>query len=911
MEQPPTPHRATHLHHLKRLRTLSLSLISQLSYPIWATVHCPLLAEVPPPPSLHPPETPSPLPSPLSAVSTEPLAPEAFAPETSAPEPPAPEPPVETDETELVPAATPDRQTLFEQVFGKPKPGQAQNVIIPWSINQNRQGEMGINIGADPNTISWNATSFLETLGATVKPELQAQLKILSTQGPFSPETLKTLNIETQFNPQDLTLNIVLTPAQLRTNVVTTKSNRNNLDSSPTVNPAKISGYVNMRGNLGWNWISERDETGRQPLALSWDGVMNLNGWVLEGRADFTEDGTPRWRRGDLRLTHDWPTLAMRASAGEISTPTTGYQRGQAILGLSAARQFGIQPDRITRPISTYEFFLEAPSEVEIYINGDKDRTLDLPAGTQDLRDLSLGAGVNDIELVITDPVGRVQRLQFFAPTASQLLAPGLQQFAYSFGVPVTKDGETRIYNWDDPLLTASHRWGLSNTLTSGAYLQARLNQQLLGWDGAWATTLGSFDWDLALSRDPSLGLGYAGKLNYNYRRAGDTHNRALGLGLEYRSPDFLSVGEAEANNDTALEARLTYSQTLFEKIRANLGARYQWGRGDRNGDRNNAYRLNLGLSRPIGPGRNLGITLSHEQREDGSTDNQAKVNFSMSFSPRQGQTMRLSTDADLGGFSKQQINWNYNPRAAFNSIKTGATLNYTPEDWDVNQRMSWQGHRAQLELQNKVEGNTGSWLDPASMESNLTFGSAIAFADGHWGFSRPINGSFALLVPHPTLKDIDVEINPSRSGAAATIDTWGAAILPGLSEYRLNTVNLDAPELPLGYSLGRSSHRLRPSYRRGTLITVGNDATVFLRGILQTAEGTPLELATGEVIALNDPHWKPITLFTNRVGKFALEGFKPGRYTIRLTSGEQLEFTIPETATGVYNLDILKVPAT
>lgn len=931
------------------LMSLSLGLIGQLSYAACSPIQPGVAEPAEPFHSLHQPDRPeitllpalgNPMPLPASsppialppemAAATNPSTVVADSDPITAPteridrRDPAPlasstsPPSIPNSQPE---AAQPDRQTLFEQVFGKPTPDSTKSVIVPWSINQIPQGEMGISIAGAADQISWNATSFLTILGQTLTPQLQAQLHELMAQGPLSPTGLKTLNIETQFNPQSLTLNIQLSPDQLRTNVVAIRDSNSQQDTEPTVTPARISGYVNMRGNLGWDWISERGDTGRKPLALSWDGVVNVEGWAVEGRADFAETGVPRWRRGDLRVVRDWPQIALRATAGEISTPTTGYQRSQSILGIAASRQFAIQPDRITRPIGNYEFFLESPSKVEIYINGNKDRIFNLPAGTQDLRDFSLSAGINDIELLITDPVGRVQRLQFMASTASQLLAPGLQQYAYSIGFPIAKAGEQRLYQWQEPLLSASHRWGISDTLTSGTYLQASLDQQLLGWDGVWATTLGNLDWDMALSRDPDVGIGYGGKLTYNYRRAGDSHQRDLTIGLDYRSVGFLSVGETEAKNDRALEARFTYSQTLFETLRANLGIRYQWGRGDRG----NAYRLNLGLSRPMGLGRNLGITLSHEQRDDGSSDSQAKLNFSMAFSPRRGHNIRLTTDADLAGFAKQDISWNHSPQAAFNSIRTTAKVSYRPTDWDLDQRLAWDGHRAQVELRNSIEGNTARenkrkqneganptdfWLAPKSIESQLTFGTAIAFADGHWGLSRPISGSFALLAPHPNLKGIDIEVNPSRAGASARINQWGAAVLPGLSDYRINVVNLDAPNLPLGYSLGRSTHRLRPGYRQGSLVTVGQDATVFLRGTLQTAKGEPMALVTGEVISLADRSWKPIILFTNQRGKFALEGFKPGRYALQLTLGDRLEFTIPETAKGIYTLDALKMPS-
>ncbi len=790
------------------------------------------------------------------------------------------------------------REALFEQVFGKPSPDQQSNVIVAWSINQEMQGEMGVNIGSQANAVHWNATSFLERLGQTVQPELQQRLIALSAQGPFSIETLQQLNLQAEFNARELTLNIQLMPDQLRTNVVEGQQKARGLAAEPTVKPAALSGYVNTRGSLGWTWRTEEEDAapGIQPVSLQWDGVLNYRGWVLEGRAGFQEGSDQPWQRGDLRLIHDRPSQALRFQAGEISSPITGYQRGSSLLGVSATRQFGLQPDRITRPISNYEFFLEAPSKVEVFVNGDREQVLNLPAGTQDLRDFSLGTGINDVELIITDPVGQERRLQFFEPTATQLLAPGIQQFAYSLGAPIEKEDNRRIYDFGASLLTASHRWGVTTKLTSGLYLQANTEQQMLGADGILATNWGNWDWDAALSRDPDAGVGYATKLGYELSRSGDPQRRSLRLGWEHHNSTFLGVGEDEPSSTVPFETSLSYQQKVLEHINVGLIGRYQWT------DEGNAYRVALDLSRPVGGDRQLGLKLSHAQQANGETEQQVRVNMRWSM-PQRRQNLNVSTESDLAGDLKRRLSWSYRDKASINALNTSLNLSDDGEELDLSHRLAWCGYRATLELTTDATGERDSLMDWSGMESQLNFGTGLVFADGRWGWSKPVSGSFALMVPHPGMGNYGAEVNPTQNRPMAVIDRWGPAVLSNLSDYRLNAVTLDAPGLPLGHSLGRLRHRLRPGYRQGTLVTVGSDATVFLRGILQGAEGAVAELQAGEVRSLDDKAWSSKTLFTNRVGKFAVEGLKPGRFEVRLTNGEQVKFTIPDEASGIYNI--------
>ena len=98
-------------------------------------------------------------------------------------------------------------------------------------------------------------------------------------------------------------------------------------------------------------------------------------------------------------------------------------------------------------------------------------------------------------------------------------------------------------------------------------------------------------------------------------------------------------------------------------------------------------------------------------------------------------------------------------------------------------------------------------------------------------------------------------------------------------------------------------------TYKSGTVIKIGTDATVFLRGTLRNAKDEPLSLLSGEIISLSDPNWKPLQLFTNRAGKFALTGLKSGRYELRMYTNPPIVFSvnIPEGKTGVYDLGVVR----
>lgn len=188
----------------------------------------------------------------------------------------------------------------------------------------------------------------------------------------------------------------------------------------------------------------------------------------------------------------------------------------------------------------------------------------------------------------------------------------------------------------------------------------------------------------------------------------------------------------------------------------------------------------------------------------------------------------------------------------------------------------------------------------------------ALVYADGQFALSRPVRDSFAIVVPHPELAGQKIGIDPVHNSYAARIDRFGPAVLPDLSSYLVRNVTIDAPDLPPGYELGPAVHTIRPSYKSGTLIRVGTGATVLLSGVLETAEGAPVDLQAAEIVSMKEPQARVAELFTNRRGKFTAEGLKPGAYELRLLADPEsrVPFEIPQGKVGLYDLGRLALPA-
>ena len=820
--------------------------------------------------------------------SPEPGTPES-EPDATSTEAPSSEPTEESAETEA---------ELFERIFGRPPP-QDQTIAVPFFINDQPQGQ-AIVVIAGGSASQVQAAPVLDKTASILQPDLQNQLAAIANSDGYLPlDQLQQLGIAVVFDQTQLELYLQIPAALRRTNVVGVSGLPP--EAADALPVSTVSGYLNifMGEDIVW---SGSGSTGRQPFRIALDGALNVSGWVLEGQANIIEGGTPGFSRGDVRLVHDDPLNALRYMAGDLSIPVRGaFQTVVPLGGISVSRNYSLQPYRVTRPTGEFTFFLERSSRVEIYINGVRVQQLQLEAGPQDLRNLALSTGTNDIQLVITDDIGQVQRLDFATALAGNLLAPGLQQFSYNLGVPTRTLSGQREYQWDEPQLVLAHRWGVSSTLTLGGYAQLTPSYQMIEIDGIWASEVGNWGWDIAASHTSELGTGLAMRLEYELPpNPQDPTNRSLRIAAEYRGDRFTTFGSLSPSPDWLILSA-AYSQRIFDDTNLNIGGSYRLGR-----DGPDSYTANLGLSRSLGNGLSGSVNVNHSRNQLGQDETRAFLGLSW-LMPQRRQSLALNTTVSSTDTITNRLSWSRNPDRRLRRPGLALDLNQESEGYDLSGRLTYTDYRFDLGLTHDVAWPSQSGAPPSNT-TRLTLGTALVFADGHFGWSRPITNSFMLVVPRDRWRGQTIGVNPSQEGYGAIVDGFGPAVLPDLQPYYVSRVRLDAPEAPLGYDLGTDEYVIMPSYRSGTLVMAGTEASAFVRGVLVDEAGSPLGLQAGEVVSLSDTDWVAQILFTNRNGRFALLGFTPGHYEIRMRDRAPLQFEITPDQEGLIDLGTLQL---
>lgn len=772
---------------------------------------------------------------------------------------------------------------------------------IPLLIGQVRIGELPAMI-VEPDLLqSFDGAAFLHLVSGYLRPHVLAELRRqVSPSGQLSPSAIRQLGIAVVLDLENIEAQLEV-PLDLLTTRMLSLTQGYVTDASQLTGPANISGYVNFLA--GRDYVSPNQ--GDEPLVLDFDAAGNLLGNVLEGVATYRNEGVTRWQRGDVRFVHDDVEGRTRYSVGDLRYGLDGFQTTQRAGGVAFARNFGLQPYRASVPSGQSQLDIDRNSRVDVIVNGQRVRTLDLAPGRYNVRDFPFVSGTNDVTLRLTDEVGRVDVINFPFVFDTAVLGASEQDFGFAAGVPAEVTTTGRRYNDGDRVISGYYAYGLDDQVTLGASYQGSRDLDVFGTEGRWATNVGTFRLDAAFSRLRSdadiegdtvqpLAAGAAVRLQHRFTEKPTIEgaNRNIASSLTFRSPSFASLGQNEPSNPIMLDAGFLYGQKLTGNLYTSLGVGRQFGR-DNQSDTTTA---DLNFSLPLGREVTAYLLLGTRRPSSGEIDNRLFVSISW-FPFGSGHRFGSSYDTTQ---QTSRLDWSYTAPTRVNAVDADLSISRDADNDLADGSVNYTGHRfiSRVTQSNSLARQDG---DGRSRRTTLNFGTALAFADGYFAISRPISDSFALFPSHPALAGQKVEVNLIDDEPSARNDLLGKAVLPDLTSYYQHHVVFDSPDLPLGYELGQQVHEVRPGYRSGIVIPVGTGATVLGDAVIVDRTGKSLPLEQGRIESIDDPARLPIDFFTSRTGRFRVEGLSPGRFRLVLINAPEMaiEFVVPAGSAG------------
>ncbi|MDR9450942.1 MAG: fimbria/pilus outer membrane usher protein, partial [Acidimicrobiia bacterium] len=369
-------------------------------------------------------------------------------------------------------------------------------------------------------------------------------------------------------------------------------------------------------------------------------------------RSDLVRLNTT-WRR-------DWPAQARTLSLGDAISRSGSWGRSVQFAGIQWGTNFDTRPDFVTFPLPRIRGETTVPASVDLYTNDRRRLQEEIRPGPFSLENIPATVGVNEVQMVIQDVLGRERVISRPFYVSQSLLKKGLQDFSYEAGA-IRQNYALRSNDYGRAFLAGTHRLGLSERLTGEARVELVEDQRTAGLGLAWlagpsvgvitAGAAGSSS-DAGNGALLSLGFNRRGRQNsYGFRYTWTARDfRQLGIQPGQPAPEqtlsahfgtrvadrvSISLGYTGVERRDGADTRLVdigLSATVFEQV--SLHASFLR-------DLENRESIaRLMLSVPLGSRTNASV--SHVRQEDG-LDTRLQLQRNM---PRgTGLGYRLSTE--------------------------------------------------------------------------------------------------------------------------------------------------------------------------------------------------------------------------------------------------------------------------
>jgi outer membrane usher protein len=764
---------------------------------------------------------------------------------------------------------------LFASVFGS-QPERNLIIEIPFYINGNYAGSIKID-PADTESILIDYQTLHDALQPIGNDQFMVLLENLRPVETMTTITsLENTGLRFDYNDTELYLAITMSPELKKTEDLPFRKFRKP-DEEVLSEQASFSAYLNIFYDQQWAWdsIGENDNH-NFPASFNFATALNFRDWILS--ADYHLNLPYEEELPSISILHDFLPISSRLTIGHYPVDNRGFQTYGVYQGASFRKISGIG-SRNTEKETLYHFAIDLPSYVRIFVNGNQVKEANLSPGTYNFTDFPLTGGVNEVRIIIKDSFGNEEEKTKYIPYDPKSLKPGELDYSLSAGIPP--------YAPELPIITGNILYGFLDFLTGGLNFQTDFTGELAGLNLVFPTVAGTFSLDASQSWSEENQWGFATQLSYSYIPARDSRLPSFGFNGWYKSQSFYPVGSEESTlpDIAELQALVSYNPRGFIQLTPKGSIRF--GRDDRGISGSLSLDLNKAFSKALSANLNFNADFADE----------AEADFTLSLTVRiqnsgKGDSLTIQSNTEQKG---TDINWNKSFSGTYDGTFS-AGLSGLPFNSDANSSLFGSG---KLNL-NRFSTSLTATLKRGGDQSfssllQSRFSTALVFAGGHFGLSKPVTDSFAIIVPQYNLAGLHIGVNPDNNGYESQSDILGNPVLHNLAPYNLRKINVNITEedVDIDTEIGESSFTLYPRHKSGTVVYAGTRSDVQIRGTLREPDGGPLALKSGFV---ESESGASEMFFTDQSGVFRIYGLERGAWILHLNkSGFTHGFEIPE----------------
>ncbi|MET0204811.1 MAG: fimbria/pilus outer membrane usher protein [Casimicrobiaceae bacterium] len=581
--------------------------------------------------------------------------------------------------------------------------------------------------------------------------------------------------------------------------------------------------------------------------------------------------------RLNTSLIRDNRETLTRTIVGDTGFATNALGSTLQMGGLSYSKLYDIDPYFIRYPQQNLVGTLPTASEVDVYIDGQRVRTLRLPAGEFDLRNVTQSTGDRSVDRVIRDAFGREQRVTTSFYSSERSLKRGLQEWSYNVG-KLRQSFGTESDDYGPLAFAGFHRYGVSDSLTLG--VRAEGKSGLVSAGPSAMIVLGSMGTlTLAASASEHQGnTGGAALASYSYLgqhwnasafARKDTLNYANLTTYGVRRPlgyePAIATGYVRRNWEAA--ASMGYTSPALGSLSVGYYAFDAYQGQDRKAS-------TLSYGRSLFDGRaSVFVTLVNERAQDRRTDVYAGFQYNFDaehYLSGYYQRVRGGTSENLQFQQAQPVGEGLGYTIGVSRFDAqGESSTSIAPSFQYNGR--WGEVRGYAQ-QNNADGTQRSYA--------LSFAGGIAWAGGMMAAGRPVTDSFGV-VKVDELEGVRVLVNNQEIGRTGRD---GRLFVPTLSSFNDNQVSIDVGSVPIEFAFPESTRIVSPAYRAGAVVNFHARELRAFVGTLRIRSNGAVRAAEYFDVTL-DVAGRPVTFVTGRGGEFYIEDLPPGRYKGRMAS--------------------------
>ncbi|KKW49266.1 fimbrial assembly protein [Pantoea ananatis] len=555
---------------------------------------------------------------------------------------------------------------------------------------------------------------------------------------------------------------------------------------------------------------------------FSSNGVLQQQ---LEGQNRYQNDGYIRydtwWSNEDENAILSW-------RVGDLTTDALSWSSSVRLGGIQIARDFSVRPDLITYPLPAFFGQAAVPSTVDLFVNGYRSTQANVQPGPWSLTNVPFVNGAGDAVITTTDAVGRqvVTTLPFYV--SSNLLKPGLSDYAFSAGA-LRQNYGIKNADYGAAAMSGSWRYGLTDWLTLETHGEGSRDLAMGGAGalfkvGSWGVINGA----AAQSHlDSESGNQYSWGYQYN------TSRFSLGTQHTVRSAGFgnLALVSSQSNalyadNRYSLARRTAqYTASVSLNRYGSLGAAWI---DIASGDNQRTRLWNLSWSKNLWGNASLYVSASRD-REQGEWS--GAVSLVIPFG--ENSNASLSVERDQQGEQSQRA---YLSRAM-------------PSDGGFAWDASWanqggnSGDYRQGSLRyrnNKIDTSAGFYGDDDNLTQWVDVSGSVVLMDSQVFAANTINDAFVVVKTH--YPDVNVRYENQSMGRT---DRQGYLLVPSISSYYPAKYDIDTLDLPADMTVPNVEQRFAVKRQSGFLLNFPVERLRAASVILHDGQDKPLPVSS------------------------------------------------------------------